>query len=251
MQTLLQPILRVKMSSDVHERLASLHIPYPPGPKRLKRADRVRERGVLFIHIPKNAGTSITHALYGMNVGHETIRYFQRRMHDLTDFPSFAILRDPVQRFMSAYRYARAGGSSSRHVAHGFRATYMAFGGIDDALDHITHARSPYSIDHIFRPQTWYLTDTHGHIGVDRLFMLDDMARIQDFIRHYTPTPIGHANAGEGQNDETPSADQIARIRQIYRQDYDLIATVRNNRTAMQPDRVLQSRMDRAAFDLA
>lgn len=127
----------------------------------------------------------------------------------------------------------------------------MAFGGIDDALDHITHARSPYSIDHIFRPQTWYLTDTHGHIGVDRLFMLDDMARIQDFIRHYTPTPIGHANAGEGQNDETPSADQIARIRQIYRQDYDLIATVRNNRTAMQPDRALQSRMDRAAFDLA
>ena len=197
MQTLLQPILRVKMSSDVHERLASLHIPYPPGPKRLKRADRVRERGILFIHIPKNAGTSITHALYGMNVGHETIRYFQRRMHGLTDFPSFAILRDPVQRFMSAYRYARAGGSSSRHVAHGFRATYMAFGGIDDALDHITHVRSPYGIDHIFRPQTWYLTDTHGHIGVDHLFMLDDMASIQDFIRHYTPTPIGHANAGE------------------------------------------------------
>lgn len=34
MQTLLQPVVRVKMSSDVHERLAELRIPYPPGPKR-------------------------------------------------------------------------------------------------------------------------------------------------------------------------------------------------------------------------
>ena len=251
MQTLLQPILRVKMSSDVHERLATFHIPYPPGPKRLKRADRVRERGILFIHIPKNAGTSITHALYGMNVGHETIRYFQRRMHDLTDFPSFAILRDPVQRFMSAYRYARAGGSDLRHVARGFRATYMAFGGIDDALDHIARARSPYDMDHIFRPQIWYLTDVHGRIGVDHLFMLDDMTRIQRFVRCYTPVPIGHANVGEHQDDEMPSTDQIARIRQIYRQDYDLIDTVMNDRTSDATGLAPQSMMNRVTFDLA
>lgn len=62
MQTMLQPVLRVKMSSDVHERLAELRLPYPPGPKRLRRLEQVRRAGVLFIHIPKNAGTSLTRA---------------------------------------------------------------------------------------------------------------------------------------------------------------------------------------------
>ncbi|NVN37697.1 sulfotransferase family 2 domain-containing protein [Komagataeibacter swingsii] len=249
MQTLLQPILRVRMSSDVHERLATLRIPYPPGSKRLNRADRVRACGVLFIHVPKNAGTSVARALYGMDIGHETIRYFRRRMSDLTGFPSFAILRDPVRRFMSAYRYARAGGSDTRHVAQGFRPAYMAFSGIDDALDHIAHVRSLYDMDHIFRPQTWYLTDEHGQVAVDRLFMLDDMPRIQDFVRTYTSAPIGHANAGDSRG-ETPDADQIARIRQIYRQDYDLIASVMHNHMPRAADTVAPSLPGRSVFDL-
>ncbi|AQU86363.1 hypothetical protein B0W47_01615 [Komagataeibacter nataicola] len=231
MQTLLQPVLRVKMSSDVHERLSELHIAYPPGPKRQRRAAMVRARGLLFIHVPKNAGTSITRALYGMDVGHETIRYFQRRLPDLVRFPSFAILRDPVQRFLSAYRYARAGGSGARQVAQGFRAHYMALRDLDDALDLVAQARNPYHIDHIFRPQTWYLTGHDGIIAVNRLFMLDEMARIERFIAPFGSGPITHVNAtAAGEKGELPSPDQIRRIRRIYRADYDLIARTRQAR---------------------
>ncbi|ATU72892.1 hypothetical protein SXCC_02578 [Gluconacetobacter sp. SXCC-1] len=227
MQTMLQPVLRVKMSSDVHERLAELRLPYPPGPKRLRRLEQVRRAGVLFIHIPKNAGTSLTRALYGMDVGHETIRYFRRRMPQIAGLPSFAILRDPVRRFMSAYHYARAGGSAVRHVSRGFRDTYMGFDGIDAALDHIASNRMPYGIDHIVRPQAWYVTDRRGRVAVDHLFMLEDMQRIQAFVSCYTPTPIGHANAGNRPDGTTtPRPDQIARIRQIYHMDYALIAAL-------------------------
>ncbi|MCE2563683.1 sulfotransferase family 2 domain-containing protein [Komagataeibacter sp. FNDCF1] len=223
---MLQPVLRVKMSSDVHERLAELHIPYPPGPKRLRRMKQVRRAGVLFIHIPKNAGTSLTRALYDMDVGHETIRYFNRRMPQLAGLPSFAILRDPVQRFLSAYRYARAGGSALRSVSRGFRSTYMNFGGVDEALDHIARALLPYEVDHIFRPQAWYVTDRHGQQAVNHLFMLDDMMGIEAFVRRYTPNPVGHINGGTKADDITTlRLDQIARLRQIYHMDYALIAS--------------------------
>ena len=227
MQTMLQPVLRVRMSSDVHERLAELCIAYPPGPKRLRRLEQVRRTGVLFIHIPKNAGTSLTHALYGMDVGHETIRYFRRRMPGLAGLPSFAILRDPVRRFLSAYHYARAGGSTTRHVAQGFRDTYMQLQGVDAALDLIASARWPYGIDHIFRPQAWYVTDRQGKVAVDHLFMLEDMGRVRDFVSQYTPTPIGHANAGrKGDDTAALRPDQSARIHQIYHMDYALIAAL-------------------------
>lgn len=226
MQTLLQPVVGVKMSSDLHERLAELHIPYPPGPKRRKRMKKIRQCGLLFIHIPKNAGTSISRTLYDLEIGHETIRYFHNRMWNMRQYPSFAILRDPLQRFLSAYRYARMGGSSDRRVTAGFRQQYMNFRCIDDALDHIGEARRPYDIDHIFRKQKWYLTDRNGRVAVDHLFMMEDMDRIRQFMKKYTPNYIPHAN--RTQDDLPPlNVDQIYRIRKIYEEDYDLISQVR------------------------
>ena len=226
MQTILQPVVGVKMSSDLHERLAELHIPYPPGPKRQERIRMIRHCGLLFIHIPKNAGTSISHTIYDMDIGHETIRYFHARMHDVRKYPSFAILRDPLKRFLSAYRYAQMGGSSDRRVSAGFRGRYMNFRCIDDALDHIANARSPYDIDHIFRQQKWYLTDKNGEIAVDHLFMMDDMDSVSSFMKKYTSRYIPHINRTP--YDAPPlNVDQIHRIRLIYNDDYNLISQVK------------------------
>ena len=75
--------------------------------------------------------------------------------------PSFAVLRDPTARFLSAYRYGRAGGSAINDVAEPFRTLYRGFRSIDDALDHVETAASPYAVDHIFRPQSWYVGDAH------------------------------------------------------------------------------------------
>ncbi|MGY6770186.1 hypothetical protein [Komagataeibacter sp. NFXK3] len=104
----------------------------------------------------------------------------------------------------------------------------MALRDLDDALDLVAQARSPYHVDHIFRPQTWYLTGRDGAIAVNRLFMLDEMARIERFIAPFGSGPIAHVNAtAAGEKGELPSPAQVERIRQIYRADYDLIARTR------------------------
>jgi hypothetical protein len=168
----------LKLVSDLHERPTFPGI-YPPlDPKLRHRLRRIRDAGVLFIHIPKNAGMSVSKILYGEQLFHPTIRYYQRVAGDVArTFPSFAIWRNPVDRFVSAYRYARAGGAVDAPVSRAFRQRYMAFNSLDDALDHVEVSPSLYDLDHIFRPQFWYVADMAGRIAVDNICMIDDLDR--------------------------------------------------------------------------
>jgi hypothetical protein len=168
----------LKLVSDLHERPTFPGF-YPPlDPTLRRRLRRIREAGVLFIHIPKNAGTSVSKILYGEPVFHPTIRYYQRVAGDLVrTAPSFAIWRHPVERFVSAYSYARTGGTAESAVSRAFRERYAAFGSLDDAIDHVEASPSLYDVDHIFRPQFWYVADLAGRIAVNNICMIDDLDR--------------------------------------------------------------------------
>lgn len=166
----------VRLISDIHERACDLGITIPPGRGRRERIARTAEAELLFIHVPKAAGTSISQALYGTQVKHLSIRLARRLGGGrLAVLPSFAVLRDPTARFLSAYRYGLAGGSAVNAVAEPFRTFYRNFRSIDDALDHVEEAASPYAVDHIFRPQSWYVVDAQGRIAVDHLLTMDDI----------------------------------------------------------------------------
>jgi hypothetical protein len=78
----------------------------------------IRQRGILFIHIPKNAGTSISHALYGREIGHHPVAWYRDRFpHSLAGIPSFALIRDPVSRFVSAFVFLKDGGMNQEDAA--------------------------------------------------------------------------------------------------------------------------------------
>jgi hypothetical protein len=176
----------------------------------------------LFIHIPKNGGTSVSHALYGVPVGHSTIRYYQfAAPHLVADLPSFAILRDPEERFLSSYRHAVAGGAANSWINPFFRNRYRKFRSVDDALDHLQGARSVYAIDHIFRPQSWYVTDHRGVVAVDQLLTMGELSNIGDHLPDIRRS-IPHLNRSRPITSSLTTA-QRRRVRAIYAGDYDLI----------------------------
>jgi hypothetical protein len=217
----------LNLVSDLHERPTFPGI-YPLLDQLLKqRLKRIRETGVLFIHIPKNAGMSVSSTLYNQQVFHPTIRYYARVAPDIVrDLPSFAVWRHPVERFVSAFRYAQAGGSNDVRVARAFRERYMAFETLDDALDHIAATQSLYDLDHIFRPQFWYVADMAGRLAVDHICMIKDLERT---VATYMPIrfeKIAWINRSKPL-DISLRPDQLARLNNLYPIDFAIHEALR------------------------
>ncbi|MCW4592210.1 sulfotransferase family protein [Gluconacetobacter entanii] len=221
-QTLFHSLTRrmgFQLPSDFHEWAADHGLYIPHGRKRRARMQLIAQRGVLFIHVPKNAGTSIATALYGRPMLHETMHFFATTAPAaLRRLPSVAIMRDPVARFVSSYCYARAGGGRHRQVVDTFRERYMNFRSVDDALDHVENARSVYDMDHIFRPQSWYVNDRSDRLLVDHLVPMQAVTNLHRILPAFRDVPIRHLNESTSQ-DVALTARQTARIHALYRQD--------------------------------
>src|SRR5262245_8557544 len=87
-----------------------------PGLLRLFRPrieDGMRQRRLIFIHVPRVAGTSVVHALYETDrIRHHSARSLRAMDPDFfAATESFAVVRDPFDRFASAYSFVRKGGT--------------------------------------------------------------------------------------------------------------------------------------------
>jgi hypothetical protein len=225
----------VSLVGDVYERACERGFGLPIDGKRRRKLRQIRRARTLFIHIPKNAGMSIAHALYGEQIKHATIRYYAKAAPRLLwRTPSFAVLRDPVARFVSAFNYAQAGGSRHNRISEPFRDRYMAFATVDDALDHLERASDLYQIDHIFRPQSWYITDCKGKVIVDRLFLLEEFDRVRRFLALRSIPDVPHLNHVE-KPPMALTAPQIARIRAFYARDFELVQALYDEATERLP----------------
>ncbi|WP_404711657.1 sulfotransferase [Sphingomonas sp. MMS24-J13] len=226
-QSALLRLFGVRLSTDIHERAADWGLRLPPGAKRRERLSRIAKRGILFVHVPKNGGTSIGQALYGMPVGHASARFYLTAAGKIMrTCPAFAVLREPEARFLSAYRHARLGVAADTVIHDAFRETYRAFRSIDDALDHIEAARSPYALDNIFRTQRWFLTDHAGALAVHNLVSFDQLPRLRDLMPSLG-IDVPHLNRSE------PfalalTAQQRLRLRNLYADDYRLFDAMKD-----------------------
>ncbi|RVT94341.1 sulfotransferase family 2 domain-containing protein [Sphingomonas crocodyli] len=213
----------VRLISDIPEKQCRLGRHPNLSSKRHRRLDMVRARGVLFIHVPKNAGTSISQQLYGEQIKHASVRYYRTVGGDLMDrVKSFCILRDPIDRFLSAYRYAIDAGTKDNRISPPFFSDYTGFRHVGDAIDHVAGARDMFRIDHIFRPQVWYVTTELGSIGVDHVVHYDalgDLAAIDPALRGADRVRL---NASR----DIPillTRAQREEIMRVYARDYELI----------------------------
>lgn len=130
------------------------------------------KRNAIFIHIPKAAGSSISSALFGGNVGHKPYsRFHAYSPRKLDEYFTFSFVRNPWDRLYSAYRYFAAVVGQCQHRDHRW-ASEMLYGKPDFqsfvmSLGNSGYRRKVLRYDH-FRDQSgWVMLGKD--IGVDYL----------------------------------------------------------------------------------
>lgn len=182
-----------------------------------------RRSGVLFVHTPKNAGMSLSRALYGRPLGHisavDARRFAPRTWKRLY---TFGICRHPEDRFMSALRYARAHWESVAG-SPGLPRDRMWLDDPERFLTNWVALRRPTDLNFIFRPQHYFLADATG-VLVDEVFRFEDFGATRRALesRLGRPIELPRENATVRYELEPLSCVARATLAQIYRRDFEL-----------------------------
>ncbi len=128
--------------------------------------DHHRERQAIFVHIPKNAGNSISNALYGVPfIGHDPLLHFFA-FDESTAAAShkFAFVRNPRDRLVSAFHYLKS--DKRTGIDRDFATRYLSDFPDFTAFAHALERRADLLAWHHFRPQCEFL-EVRGKIAAD------------------------------------------------------------------------------------
>jgi len=176
-------------------------------------------RKLLFIHIPKNAGTSVVKAFNMQEEGHITIEQHKLLFpQEWKEFHKFCIVRNPWERVVSCYEYARMEKSYHHSVSgpsrHGKHPDYdllkdKSFEECVDLLDTNTLTHQGWA------PQSdWVVRDN--------IFVLNEYIKSENLGKYYKGVKIPHLNKSTRKIDEsyyTPQAKQ--KVTDFYKEDME------------------------------
>lgn len=196
---------------------------------RLRRNYRHYNRtGIVFIHIPKAAGSSISYSLYGQSLGHFTAQELMSfRPTDFTARYSFSVIRHPIQRLRSSYNYICSNGTEFGSIAP--NKDYLA----DDFRTFELFVKSwlPRQdldvLDPVLRPQARFVCDEGGNLLVKEIFKLESLTDHWSAIlsrgRPYQKT-LGRYNVNANIYRETlkEDPDVVRLIGKRYEQDVNI-----------------------------
>jgi chondroitin 4-sulfotransferase 11 len=190
-----------------------------------KKIFKEHHNDLLFIHIPKTAGISLVKSLYDIDYSnHATIfDYLREDSSRAKHMTSFAVVRNPYSRLISAYNYLRDDGRSIIDKAWNdmylkkYRSLddFVNKGGLEKAINR--------NAEH-FIPQNKFIYAS-GSLYVDEVFKLENMEKLHDFLKTHQIPEVKGLNRGKRNNidkDSFLSMSAIAIVNELYHEDFSV-----------------------------
>lgn len=204
--------------------LAASRLTRPVWRRAFRRAmvPPVLAAGRLFIHIPKTGGTSICAHLYGRNLPHATASFW-REMYgaEIAGLPSFAVLRDPLERLKSAYQFIKYGGTDVIAVSRYDMFRLRGADTFDQFVERLHQRPTLLTTITTLRAQTDFVCDAHGNAVVDRLFRMEQGRMPDALTRWLGIAALPKLNRSSVEPIEM-SKVTIGRVEQLYARDFAL-----------------------------
>ena len=146
------------------------------------------EKKLIFIHIPKNAGTSIIKAMGVENLYMDkTIKEYKEHYGDYwNEYKKFTVVREPIDRFISAYKFARmdesgwfsATGEEGLEKHHHYELCNEM--NINEYISYLY--KNPEKFNRWISPQTFIVSNENGEKEIDYYVryenLLEDLQKI-------------------------------------------------------------------------
>lgn len=188
-----------------------------------------RKNKLIFIHIPKNGGKSVLAKLKVKPGDHCTYREFQQANPSrYSSYVKFAVVREPISRFVSAFNYLKGGGNQTSDVD--FKNSVIGDSGINEFIQFKLNLDLVYHVT-VFRPQSYFVVNEYGEVETDYLFDLDSLGAQLSLVSDlpwFKNLSLGKLNQSE-KSSERLSPESINIIRSVYEEDFRLYEKVKDS----------------------
>jgi chondroitin 4-sulfotransferase 11 len=189
-----------------------------------------RNFDLVFIHVPKAAGTSISNALYGVDVPHYTMQHYLKvDPFFFSQVPSFAVVRNPFERVFSAYRFLVQGGTRDVDVRYASR--YEKFKSFADFLMFLyDHQDEVLMGDYVLRRQGEFILDRNLNPAVNMIFDVCELDKCKEYLGAVLGRNVDfgvHNSTGGKENYKSYYNSRLIDVAfELYRRDFEHISVL-------------------------
>ncbi|WP_158971660.1 sulfotransferase family 2 domain-containing protein [Paraglaciecola sp. L3A3] len=196
------------------------------------------DTGYCFIHIPKNGGTTVEKLIYKTkSVKHRKwYELYAMAPKEYIHWNKFCIIRNPYDRFLSAYNYLHHGGRNAidSEIGRRYVKPYNDINEFIKALDNVSFKNKIMSYFH-FQTQSEYILSDDDICMVNNLLSFENFdTDLADFLGIQAKQVL-HANKTIGHGASFPDLNEysLTLLRQIYDRDFILYASLSEPKSDM------------------
>ena len=181
------------------------------------------DKGIVFIHIPKAAGSSIASLGVGYTFGHKTYAYYDKwRPRDRTMPVTFTVVRNPLDRFVSAFDYLAQGRGNGIDQAWARKNNLMGRPIDDFVINDLSQDRILRWMH--FRPQVDFTAGAGSLVSVDHVLRFETIERDWADLatRFDLPKCLPQKNSSVGNKASCLGEEAAAVVRRVYAKDFSV-----------------------------
>lgn len=186
----------------------------------------------IFVHIPKNGGTSIGMSLLGTKIAHRSALNYQAMFGKevFNSYFKFAFVRNPYSKLVSAYEFMQAGGYGQGGNKENDKNVEIVrrYKSLEEfVMEYLTPETA--KVIRQFRPQYYYLYDSDLNLMIDFVGKFENIQHDYDYIRKKIGTgePLQKLNVTKSKRlpiEHYYTSDaMIKKVIDLYDKDFELL----------------------------